>query len=44
MCFWYCKGVATGPSVSVERTARQSVGCEAITASRPGWSRPVSTR
>ena len=26
MCFWYCSGVATGPSVSSAHTTRQSVG------------------
>ena len=44
MCFWYCTGVATGPLVSSSTTRAGSVDCEAITSSRPGWSRPVAAR
>ena len=44
MCFWYCTGVATGPLVSSRATSAASVGCDAITSSRPGWSSPVAAR
>ncbi len=45
MCFWYQIALppGTGP-VSAAATARQSVGCEAITSSRMGWSSPVAAR
>ncbi len=45
MCFWTQTGLppGTGPE-SAAATTRQSVGWEARTASRAGWSRPVAAR
>ena len=45
MCFWYQSGAPRGAGpVIAFTTRRQSVGCEAITASRIGWSMPVAAR
>ena len=45
MCFWYQTALPPGAGpTSASATRRQSVSPAAITASRPGWSRPVAAR